>query len=87
MSAFQIISDEDSRDLGSLARQIQWAELIVNAALPPGEDGDRRSDRATFRAIAFEGVLRAMTEHEYTARPAALEALMDGRMPPLEDPS
>lgn len=75
---FKFTADEEPRELGDLARSIQWAELVVNAALPPAV---RAADRAALRAVAFGTVLRAMTEHTYTARPSDLEALMDGRMP------
>jgi hypothetical protein len=95
MSTFALVTDdEEPRDLGDLARAIQWAELVVNTALPPkggmtleGTPSLEAADRAAFRAVAFAGVLRATTEHRYTARPAVLEALMDGRMPPVEESS
>lgn len=96
MSTFALVSGEESRELGSLARAIQWAELTVNAALPlhgaprgatPESQDKIIADRAALRAVAFAGVLRAMTEHDYTATPSVLEALMDGRMPPVEESS
>jgi hypothetical protein len=85
-----------SRDLGDLARGIEWAALLVNAALPLNESRTPEgvptavaADRAAFRAVAFASVLHAMIPlNAYTATPAVLEALIEGRMPPVTgDPS
>jgi hypothetical protein len=104
MSAFALVtSDEEPRDLGDLARGIQWATLIVDTALPLNgrqvvrgdgafeveadvtEAAALAADRTALRAAAFGIVLHATTEHRYTARPAVLAALIDGRMPPVEE--
>jgi hypothetical protein len=82
-------------DLGDLARSIQWAELVVNAALPlderrtlEGIPAAKAADRAALRAVAFAGVLRELFRYEYATRPGVLEALTEGRMPPVTgDPS
>jgi hypothetical protein len=85
-------AEEQPGDVGDLARCVQWAELVVNAALPrddsltlEGIQPPRAADRAALRAIAFASVLRELTRYVYTARPSSLEALAEGRMPPVED--
>jgi len=93
MSTISIIA-EDARDLGDMARAIQWAQLLVDAALPldtppvipapgvvPAGIDLVEQDRAGFRLEAFSQVLDRLIEGGWTARPSDLDRLVNGRMP------
>jgi hypothetical protein len=88
-------SDDEAQpvDTAGLARTVQWAGLIVDAALPlagvqaePDEGTyislpDRVADRIALRTEAFRQVLREMTRYETTIRPDEAGDLAEGRMP------
>jgi hypothetical protein len=93
MSTISVIA-EDARDLGDMARAIQWAQLLVDAALPldppapdvrPGTVPVRievvEEDRTGFRLEAFSQVLAQLIEGGWTARPSDLDRLVNGQMP------
>jgi hypothetical protein len=89
------IGDDEGQpvDLAALAREVRWAWLIVNAAIPmtvPGETmpgevsvslGDRVTDRISIRTAAFTQVLRELRKYELQVRPEDAGELIDGRMP------
>lgn len=81
-------------EIGDLARAVQWARLLTDAAIPldaqappvspgtvPASIEVVENDRAAFRLEAFSQVLAQLTEGGWTARPSDLERLIDGRMP------
>jgi hypothetical protein len=83
-------NEEKPVDLGALARSVQLALLITDAALPlygapRGATADSQEmivmDRSRLRGIAFTAVLREMNRFECTITSGALEALMDRRVP------
>ena len=93
MSTISIVA-EDTRDMGDMARAIQWAQLLVNAALPldtapvtpapgvvPAGIEVTEQDRAGFRLEAFSQVLDRLIEGGWTARPSDLDRLINGQMP------
>jgi len=101
MSTFLIeTQDDESSDLGDLARTVQLAALVVNAALPlevppavPRKDRipvavqAAEEDCVNLRAEAFSQVLAELTANEYTARPADLADLLAGRVPSPQEES
>jgi hypothetical protein len=93
MSAIRVVT-EDPRDMGYMARAIQWAHLLVDAAIPldspvpdvrpgtvPAGIDLVEQDRAGFRLEAFGQVLAQLIEGGWTARPDDLELLIGGHMP------
>lgn len=89
-----IMTTAPGGDIGDLARAVQWAGLIVDAAIPldaplPSVSQDRRvasaeaveSDRIQLRTEAFAQLLAQLIEGGWTARPSDLERLIDGQMP------
>ena len=93
MSTIEIVA-EDARDMGDMARAIQWAQLLVDAALPldtapvtpapgvmPAGIDLVEQDRAGFRLEAFSQVLAQLIEGGWTARPSDLDRLIHGHMP------
>lgn len=93
MSTTGIVAEE-ARDIGDLARAVQWAGLLVDAAMPldvplPPVRPDKRiasaeaveADRAQMRTEAFAQVLAQLIEGGWTARPSDLERLIGRQMP------
>lgn len=99
MAKFPVIGDNDDDDeqpldVGSLARNVHLAMLIINAAIPlhvepPGDDPvtlamreATAADRSHLRALAFGAVLTELTDYDYQAGFSDLDCLARGELPP-----
>lgn len=83
MSTTGTVTTAPGGRIDGLARAVQWAHLLVNAAIPLEEDllSDIRADRSQLRLEAFRQVLAKLAEGGWTARPSDLGRLTAGQMP------
>lgn len=94
MSTTGIVTTAPGGRIDGLARAVQWAHLLVNAAIPldapapevqPGTVPARievvENDRCQLRLEAFRQVLAKLAEGGWSARPSDLGRLTAGQMP------